>query len=100
MLQNKIMLNNIPLLNSTEFLKKNWQINPFVHFNFLWTPELSYFKDLTKNRKNLQDDFRFSAGWGFSILTKLFAIEVLYNAFVEKSSRDVKREFSVRLGVD
>ena len=100
MLQNKIMFNNIPLLSSKGFLQNKWQINPFIHFNFLWIPESSHFKDLYANRKSLYDAFRFSAGVGLSFMTKYGAIECYYNAFVEKSSSDVKREFSIRLGLD
>ncbi len=100
MLQNKIILNNIPLLNSDGFLKSEWQVNPFLHFNFLWTPEFSHLKNLNENRQNLFDAFRFSAGLGFSFVHKFFAVDVYYNAFVEKSKNDLENEFSVRFGID
>lgn len=100
MLQNKIFFNNIPHLSSKGFIQNNWQIFPFIHLNLLFTPELSHFNDIRANRTNLYDSFRFSAGCGLSFLSKYGAVEIYYNAFVEKSSSDIKNEFSIRYGLD
>jgi hypothetical protein len=100
MFGNKIMFNKLPIFGSKGLLEKDWQINPFFHFNLLWTPETSHFLNLNENRQHLLNAVRFSAGCGLSLISKIGAIEFYYNAFVEKSSNDVKREFSIRYGID
>ncbi len=94
------MFNNLPFLSSKGFMEKEWQINPFLHFNLLWMPETSHLQNLQENKNNLYNALRFSAGCGLSLISKYGALEFYYNAFVEKASNDVKREFSIRFGVD
>lgn len=74
-----------------------FQITPFVHFNFLWTPEF--------DRKEYKEDkgynpYFFSTGFGMNIMTESISVELLYNAYVKKNYYDIGSEFSINFGLD
>jgi hypothetical protein len=108
MISNKVLLNNIPIFNNFNLLEDGMQINPFIHFNLLWTPKsLNLFKskstpveEIVKPDAQEYNPLHVSGGFGVSLLTQAFAIELYYNAYVKKNSYDVGTEFSIKFGID
>jgi hypothetical protein len=124
MISNKILLNNIPIFNNFSLVEDGISINPFVHFNLLWTPDFK--KDVIKmtpseietkaTRENMNNNananithadssdsynpLHLSAGFGVSLITGAFALELYYNAYLKKNSHDVGKEFSIKFGLD
>jgi hypothetical protein len=98
MIANKIFFNNIPVFNNFSLAEDGVTLNPFVHFNLLWTP------DFPLKEKPLDttgyNPLHLSAGFGVSLITQAFAVELYYNAYVKKNNHDVGREFSIRFGLD
>ncbi len=92
MISNKVIFNNIPVFNNFSLIDDGVSLNPFIHFNALWTPESS-----TQPEYN---PLHLSAGFGFSLMTNALACEIYYNAYIKKNSHDVGREFSIKFGLD
>jgi hypothetical protein len=97
MLGNKIIFNNIPIFNNFSLNEDGIALHPFAHFNLLWTPE---FPQNEKKTENDYNPLHLSAGFGISLTTGAFAIEVYYNAYVKKNNHDVGKEFSIKFGLD
>jgi hypothetical protein len=101
MVSNKIIINNIPIFNNFSLVQDGISIDPFIHFNLLWTPECcNKDKKETDTKPNGYDPLHLSAGFGVSLLTGAFAMEVYYNAYVKKNYHDVGKEFSIKFGLD
>lgn len=89
------MFNNIPVFNNFSLLDDGIAIKPFLHFNVLWTPEFS-----EKDKSSDYNPLHLSSGFGVSLLTQAFSLELYYNAYVKKNRHDVGREFSIKFGLD
>lgn len=85
MLCNKVLLKDFPLLGSFNIDKDGFKIMPFGHFVTLYT------------NNNL---LRMSSGIGITVLSKLFAFEVIYTPYVKKEITDIHSKFHVKFGID
>lgn len=115
MVSNKVKFTNIPIFNNFNLVDNGLLISPFIHFNLLWTPDLS---EILKNRGVIKsettqavpstdkapidhyDPLHLSAGFGISMKTQWVSLELYYNAYVKKNSHDVGKEFSIKFGLD
>lgn len=92
LLSTKLMFNNFPILNLYEIKKEGFQILPFTHFNLLVCKE--------KGNEAMLSSLRISSGIGLSVVSKLFAFEILYTPYVKKHIADIHSKFHVKFGID
>ena len=76
----KLYLTDIPIFNNFSYENDRFQFLPFLHFNYLFTPE--YLSD----RENFKP-YYFSSGFGLNFFCEYFAFEVCYNAYIKKNRR-------------
>ena len=89
----KLYLTDIPIFNNFSYENDRFQFLPFLHFNYLFTPE--YLSD----RENFKP-YYFSSGFGLNFFCEYFAFEVCYNAYIKKNRRDLSSDFSFNFGID
>jgi hypothetical protein len=94
MFNNKIFIQNIPVINTFNILRDGFQMTPFFHVNLLWAPEK------LSEKSDKYDPFYVSAGFGINLLTEAIAIELNYNAYIRKNSHDIGNEFYINFGID
>jgi hypothetical protein len=94
MLSNKLYMQHVPIFNNFQILRDGFQVTPFIHFNLLFTPEFA--------QTSLKDHspLHLSSGFGLNFLTEGISVELYYNAYIKKNSKDIGQEFSVSFGID
>lgn len=99
-MNNKIFIQDIPVFNSFEYSRDNFQITPFVHFNTLWMGDTKKYHTSKQEATSIYNPLHLSAGFGVNLLTSSVSIELYYNAFVKKNSYDIGSELSISFGID
>lgn len=93
-IKNKLIYNNVPIINNYTLQKDNFEIAPFVFFNVLICGN-------TNLRPNKEyDRLHYTTGFGLNVLTDAFNIELYYNLFIKKNKFDIGREFGFNIGLD
>ena len=46
------------------------------------------------------DYIRLSSGLGVSVISKLFAFEILFTPYIKKEASDIHSKFQVKFGID
>lgn len=92
-LNKKILFTNLPFFKSFTFENDRFQISPFTHFNFLFTPDLLQEKGRLK-------PYYLSSGFGLTFFCEYVAFEVYYNAYIKKNEKDISFDFSFNFGMD
>ncbi len=92
-LTNKIFFTSIPFFNYFTFDNDSLQISPFVHFNFLFSP------DFLKESEG-QRPYYMSSGLGLTFFCEYFAFEIYYNAYIKKNKKDLSFDVSLNFGLD
>ena len=84
----KVFFKNCPLLylNTFSLEKEGFEILPFCHCSALLTNGFDY--------------IRLSSGLGVSVISKLFAFEILFTPYIKKEASDIHSKFQVKFGID
>ncbi len=99
-------MTNIPVFNNFNLINDGIQISPFLHFNLLLTPysqpDVKHFHKQENDRviSENPNPIRISAGFGLSLVTQAFGIEMYYNAYLKKEIHDIGSEFFIKFGID
>jgi hypothetical protein len=92
-LKNKLIYNNVPILNNYTLNKDNFEIAPFLYFNYL-------FCGTSYNQLGDYNPSHYSTGFGLNILTDAFNMELYYNLYSKKNKNDIGGEFGLNIGLD
>ena len=93
LISKKLFFTDIPIFNNFTIENDRFQMTPFVHLNYLFTPE--YLNDKEKFKP-----YCFSTGFGLNFICEYFAFEVYYNAYIKKNNKDLSNDFSFNFGID